>query len=105
MKRGDIILIKTEKEFIEAGYSNKEIQERKQFVGKFAIVDSIITTTSGGFFYLKNDKKFLKWFKDMISEGRIDCFTDRVKIYCNKYCVHECSNECPFRDIKDIFNE
>lgn len=105
MKIGDIILIKTEKELIKAGYSNEAIQERKQFIGKFAIVSSIITTTSGGFFYIRHDKKSLKWFKDMISENNIDCFINRVKNYCNNYCIHECSDECPFKDIKDIFNE
>lgn len=81
MEIGDIVLIKTEEEFINAGYSKEAVQERKQFIGKFAIVSSIITTTSGGFFYIRYDKKSLKWFKDMISEGgSIKCFTNKIKI-------------------------
>lgn len=107
MEIGDIVLIKTEEEFISAGYSKEAVQERKQFIGKFAIVSSIITTTSGGFFYIRHDKKSLKWFKDMISErsSSIKYFTDKIKNYCNNYCIQECSDECPLKDIKDILNE
>lgn len=102
MEVGDIVLIKTEEEFINAGYSKEAVQERKQFIGKFAIVSSIITTTSGGFFYIRHDKKSLKWFKDMISD--IKCFTNKIKNYCNNYCIQECSDECPLKDVKDILN-
>lgn len=104
---GDRVLVKTREELLKTGYTEEEINSRKQFIGKFAIVSSIITTTSGGFFYIRHDKKSLKWFKDMISEGSssIKYFTDKIKNYCNNYCIQECSDECPLKDIKDILNE
>lgn len=51
MKKGDRVLVKTRKELLETGYTEEEINSRKQFIGKFATISNIIESYSIRFSY------------------------------------------------------
>lgn len=107
IKKGDVALIKSEKALLEIGFTEEAIEKRKEFIGKF-VVDTVITNMK--FFYIKGDKKYLKWYDDMIikdTSNNNSKFVEKIKNYCNKYCVfnHSCPKECPLIEIKELLVE
>lgn len=90
---GDRVLVKTRKELLETGYTEEEVNSRKQFIGKFATISDIIESYSIESYNFKGDKNNLKWYNDMLKEDCVGYMSDTIKDYCDNYCIYE--GECP----------
>lgn len=100
-KKGDKVLVKSESEIKSIGYVNSVIEERKHLLNKVVTikgpaVDSFIYQN----YIIEEDNGEFKWGEDMFYENSLEYISNRLKIYCSKYCVHECYDECPLSIFK-----
>lgn len=89
---GDRVLVKTREELLKTGYTEIEIESRKQFVGKFATISEVIESYIDSYTF-EGDENNLKWYNDMLKDNCVGYMSDIVKDYCDNYCIYE--DECP----------